>query len=87
MAELESLHAAGDLAQTGKVAHTLAGSFFTVAMTPLGERCRELESAAKAGDAPECAALVAQVRRDFDAVMVEVTAARQTWQARSAAVA
>ncbi len=87
VAELESLHAAGDLAQTGKVAHTLAGSFFTVAMTPLGERCRELESAAKAGDAPECAALVAQVRRDFDAVMVEVTAARQTWQARSAAVA
>jgi PAS domain S-box-containing protein len=79
--ELATVHAAGDMERTAQVAHTLAGSFFTVAMTPLGERCRELEMAAKAGDGPATAAVVQQVRVDFDAVMAEVEAARRAWQA------
>jgi two-component system, sensor histidine kinase and response regulator len=86
--ELEAVMAAGDRVNVAKVAHTLAGSFFTVAMEPLGELCRRIEQGIGAGkpDA-DIAPMVTQVRRDFAAVMGEAESLRRQWRTESAEAA
>jgi HPt (histidine-containing phosphotransfer) domain-containing protein len=86
--ELAAVMAAGDRVRVGKVAHTLAGSFFTVAMESLGEACRRIERAVDGGKPEaEIAPMVAQVRRDFAAVMGEAETLRRQWRNESAETA
>jgi CheY-like chemotaxis protein/HPt (histidine-containing phosphotransfer) domain-containing protein len=56
-------HAAGDLAEVGRLAHWLAGAAGTVGYDAFTQPARELEAAARAGDAQEAERVLREIER------------------------
>ena len=72
MAEITVAAATNDTATLAGVAHTLKSSARSVGALALGELCQRLETAARAGDAQACSALVAGLAATFVATVAEI---------------
>ena len=71
--ELSAAHEQGDIGSVARLSHSLKSSSANLGAMTLSRHCRDLEIAAKAGNAGEIAALVAAVTGAFDAVSAELT--------------
>ena len=72
---LLGLVASGALAEAGSTAHRLAGAAASLHLRPLSERCRDLEAAARRGDAAAVAALAADLAPLWQASVEALAAA------------
>ena len=72
MAEITVAAATNDTATLAGVAHTLKSSARSVGALALGELCQSLETAARAGDAQACRALVAGLDATFTPAVAEI---------------
>ena len=71
--ELSAAHEQGDIDSVARLSHSLKSSSANLGAMALSRHCRDLESAAKAGNAGEIAALVAAVTGAFETVSAELT--------------
>ncbi len=71
-AELDEAVAAGDLEALVQRAHAIKGVAANLAAEPLRERACQLEQLGRAGDAPQIAPAVAQLRRELDRCLADL---------------
>jgi protein-histidine pros-kinase len=76
MAELSAQLSRGTADAARRTAHTLVGSFRTMAMPGLGDQAYGVEEHLKAGRLPEAREAFAQLERAFGSLMVELRAVR-----------
>jgi len=65
LARLRQALSAGQTAELAVTAHAMKSASFNVGAMMLGETCRRLERAVKAGEGPACGDLVAAVERQY----------------------
>ncbi|MEF2230660.1 MAG: Hpt domain-containing protein [Pseudodesulfovibrio sp.] len=64
--------AAGDMASLVRMGHTAKGTGYGYGMRTMGDLGRELETAAKAGDAAGCGDVIERMVHYLDTVVVEL---------------
>lgn len=85
LAGIEAAHAAADLPEVTRLAHSLKSGARSVGAGVLGEYCCALEAAGRAGDLPQCQALVPELPGLFGTVSKLIQAHLQSSAAAGAA--
>jgi HPt (histidine-containing phosphotransfer) domain-containing protein len=74
LAQINAAAATHDSGTVAGVAHTLKSAARSVGALELGELCQRLETAGRAGDGAQCAALTGGLAREFAAAQTAIEA-------------